>query len=97
MENVQNVIPYPGFVVLEPVEIKEIAGLALPESQIKQNLRGKVIAVGGDWKNEHGVLIQCPAKVGDVTIYRQYNEQEIEINYKKYILAKFADLMGKVK
>lgn len=98
MENVKNVYPAPGVVVLEAVESsKTEGGLSLPDSQTKQNLQGKIISVGDILLNEHGVNIECPFSVDDIVIYRKYAEQEVEIDYKKYTLAKFSDLLGKVE
>lgn len=98
MENVKNVIPAPGVVVLEDVESKETqGGLALPDSQAKQNLQGKILAIGETLTNEHGVSIVCPFSIGDIVFYRKYAEQEIEVDWKKYTLAKFSDLLAKVE
>lgn len=98
MENVKNVYPAPGIVVLEPIEIKKTDdGLSLPDSQTKQNLQGKITDIGDPLINEHGVLIECPFQVGDEVFYRKYAEQEIEVNWKKYTLAKFSDLLAKVE
>jgi len=98
MENAKSVRPLPGHIVLEIVEIEQTnAGLSLPDSQKQQSSRGTVVAIGEEWVDEHGVMRRSPVKVGEVVIYRKYSAEEVEVEWKKYIPVKFADLQAVIE
>lgn len=88
--------PTAGYVLIEPTEAKEKteSGIYLPESASEEPLKGKVIAVGPDRVTEKGTKIKSPAKKGDMVVYKKWGGNEVKVNGKEFLFAKFEDILG---
>ena len=78
-------------VILEaiPVESKTASGIIIPDSAKEKPQRGKIIYVGNGLKGEPLIV-----KVGDNVLYGKHAGQEIQIEDKKYLLMREADILA---
>ncbi len=89
--------PLADHILIEPIEEgeKTKSGILLPESAEKEKPQeGKVIAVGPGRKTSSGKIIPPDVKVGDRVIFTKYGPTEIEIDDKKYLIAKEEDILA---
>ncbi len=88
--------PTAGYLVIEPVgaQSKTDSGIYLPESAEEKPQKGMVISVGPDEVTEHGATRKSPAKVGDCVIYKKWGGNEVKIDGKEYLFAKFEDILA---
>lgn len=86
----------PGYVLIEPLEAqtKTSSGIYLPESASEKPQKGKVLALGGTLITEHGAEIKSPVSVGDIVIYKKWGGNEVKIEEKEYLFAKFEDILA---
>lgn len=92
-----NFTPAPGYMVIEPEEAeqKTSSGIYLPDNATDEKpVKGKILAIGETEINEHGVKRSCPAKVGQVVIYKKWGGNEVKIEGKEYLFAKFDDILA---
>ncbi len=94
-----NLKPTAGHVLVEPVEAekKTASGIYLPDSSEEKPMKGKVLAVGPDEITDTGTKKKSPAKVGDYVIYKKWGGNEIKIDGKEYLFAKFEDILAILK
>jgi chaperonin GroES len=94
-----NLKPTAGYLVVEPVEPekKTAAGIYLPETSEEKPQQGKVLAVGPDEITDSGAKRTSPAKVGDLVIYKKWGGNEVKLDGKEYLFAKFEDILAVVK
>lgn len=94
--NKLNLKPTAGYLVLEPMEArgKTDSGIYLPESAEEKPQKGRVLAVGPDEVTDQGAKRSSPAKVGDVVIYKKWGGNEVKIEGKEYLFAKFEDILA---
>ena len=88
--------PTAGYLVIEPAgaQSKTDSGIYLPESAEEKPQKGMVISVGPDEVTEHGATRKSPAKVGDYVIYKKWGGNEVKIDGKEYLFAKFEDILA---
>ncbi len=91
-----NLKPTSGYLLLEPVgaETKTASGIYLPDSASEKPQKGKVLAVGPDELTESGTKRSSPAKVGDIVIYKKWGGNEVKVDGKEYLFAKFEDILA---
>ncbi|MFH1971469.1 MAG: co-chaperone GroES [Patescibacteria group bacterium] len=91
-----NLLPTPGFVLLEPVEAetKTESGIYLPDSANEKPQKAKVLAIGGDEITESGLKKKAPCKIKDIVFYKKWGGNEVKINGKEYLFAKFDDILA---
>ena len=92
--------PLADHILIEPIEEgeKTESGILLPESAEKEKPQeGKVIAVGPGRKTSSGKIIPVDVKVGDRVIFTKYGPTEVEIDDKKYLIAKEEDILAIVE
>ena len=91
-----NLKPTSGYLLLEPVgaETKTASGIYLPDSASEKPQKGKVLAVGPDELTESGIKRSSPAKVGDIVIYKKWGGNEVKVDGKEYLFAKFEDILA---
>lgn len=91
-----NLKPTSGYLLLEPVEAetKTASGIYLPDSVSEKPQKGKVLAVGPDEITESGTKRSSPAKVGDIVIYKKWGGNEVKVEGKEYLFAKFEDILA---
>jgi chaperonin GroES len=81
-------------VVIEPDTPKEISegGIILPQTSSENTVQtGTVIAVGSG-KIEFGNFIPTTLKVNDKVLFAKFNLSEVEIDGKKYLIARETDI-----
>ena len=88
-----NIQPLSDRVLIEPTAAEEVtaSGIIIPDSAKEKPLRGTVLAVGNGTKDEEMVL-----KAGDVVLYGKYSGTEIEVDGKKYLIMRQADVLAKL-
>src|SRR3990167_10467661 len=93
-----NLKPTAGYVLLEPMEAQEktASGIYLPDSASEKPQQGKVLAVGADEVTDSGTKRKASVKVGDVVIYKKWGGNEVKLEGKEYLFAKFDDILAVV-
>lgn len=91
--------PMAGYVLVEPVEAekKTQSGIYLPDSSEEKSQKGKVLSVGDDETLDSGKKRKSPVKVGDTIVYKQWGGNEVKIEGKEYLFAKFEDILAVIK
>ncbi len=95
-----NLKPTAGYLLIAPLEAttKTASGIYLPDSAGEKPSKGKVLSVGPDenvdCKCDCGCKKSSPAKVGDVVIYKKWGGNEVKIEGKEYLFAKFEDILA---
>ena len=86
-----NIQPLSDRVLIEPTPAEEVtaSGIIIPDSAKEKPLRGTVLAVGNGTKDEEMVL-----KAGDKVLFGKYAGSEIEIEGKKYLMMRQADVLA---
>jgi chaperonin GroES len=97
--SIKNITPLAGYVVVEPVEVQKqtSSGIILSASADEKPQVGKVVAVSGEYTNEHGTKVTCPVKVGDQVLYKKWGGNEVKADGKEIQVLRFEDLIAKVK
>jgi len=93
-----NIKPAPGYLLLEPLEAenKTVGGIYLPESASEKPQQAVVLAVGDDEIVENGSKRKSPVKTKDKVIYKKWGGNEVKLNGKEYLFAKFDDILAVV-
>jgi chaperonin GroES len=88
--------PAAGYVLIDPLDAqtKTSSGIYLPESASEKPTKGKVLAVGGDEITDSGAKRPSPVKTGDLVIYKKWGGNEVKIDGKEYLFAKFEDILA---
>lgn len=92
-----NLAPTAGYVLIEPAESqsKTDSGIYLPDSATGEKPQmGKVLAVGTDEVTDSGAKRSAPCKVGNSVIYKKWGGNEVKIDSKEYLFAKFEDILA---
>jgi chaperonin GroES len=91
-----NLLPTAGYILIEPLEAtnKTSSGIYIPETTSEKPVKGKVLAVGAAEVTESGVKKMAPAKVGDIVVYKKWGGNEVKIDGKEYLFAKFEDILA---
>jgi chaperonin GroES len=91
-----NLKPTAGYVIILPLEAetKTSSGIYLPDSASEKPQEAKVLAVGANEVTEQGVIKKAAAKVGDVIIYKKWGGNEVKLEGKEYLFAKFDDILA---
>lgn len=89
-------MPAPGYLLLEPLEAqtKTDSGIYLPDSVNEKPQKGKVLAVGADEVTDSGAKRTAPAKVNQLVIYKKWGGNEVKVDGKEYLFAKFEDILA---
>ena len=88
--------PIEDHVLVEPIEQESTtkSGIILPDSKEKPN-KGKVIAVW-EWQIlENGQRSSMDVKEGDVVYFSTYSPDEVEFEWKKYLIIKHNSILAK--
>lgn len=88
--------PASGYLLIAPLEAqtKTVSGIYLPDSATEKPQKGKVLAVGGDEVVDSGAKRSAPCAVGDVVFYKKWGGNEVKIEGKEYLFAKFEDVLA---
>lgn len=88
--------PAPGYLLLEPMEAEEktSSGIYLPDSASEKPQQAKVLAVGEDEVTDSGIKKKSSVKVGDAVIYKKWGGNEVKLEGKEYLFAKFDDILA---
>ena len=91
--------PAAGYILLEPVEAedKTSSGIYLPDSASEKPQKAKVLAVGKPEITDSGVKKEASVTTGDVVIYKKWGGNEVKLEGKEYLFAKFEDILAVIK
>ena len=91
-----KIYPTPGYVLIQPLEAenKTASGIYLPDSTTEKPVEGKVVAVGAAEISDSGTKKESPVKVGDLVVYKKWGANEVKIDGKEYLFAKFDDILA---
>ena len=94
-----KIIPAAGYLLLEPTEAedKTTSGIYLPDTASEKPQKARVLAVGDDEITDSGSTRKAGVKVGDVVIYKKWGGNEVKLESKEYLFAKFDDILAIVK
>lgn len=86
-----NIKPLSDRVLIEPAPAEEVTvgGIIIPDSAKEKPLKGKVLATGNGTKDEEMIV-----KVGDTVLYGKYAGTELELEGKKYLMMRQADILA---
>lgn len=89
-----NIRPLADRILVEPTAAEEVTmgGIIIPDTAKEKPLKGKVLAVGNGTKDEPMDL-----KEGETVLYGKYAGTEIELEGKKYIIMRQADVLAVVE
>ena len=82
--------------MLKPIEQESTtkSGIILPDSKEKPN-KGKVIAVWQWQILENGQRSSMDVKEGDIVYFSTYSPDEVEFEWKKYLIIKHNSILAK--
>lgn len=88
--------PIEDHVLVEPIEQESTtkSGIILPDSKEKPN-KGKVIAVWQWQILENGQRSSMDVKEGDIVYFSTYSPDEVEFEWKKYLIIKHNSILAK--
>lgn len=88
--------PIEDHVLVEPIEQESTtkSGIILPDSKEKPN-KGKVIAVWQGLILENGQRSSMDVKEGDIVYFSTYSPDEVEFEWKKYLIIKHNSILAK--
>ncbi len=91
-----NMNPVAGYLLIEPTEKEEktSSGIYLPDSAGEKPQQGKILAVGPEEITDSGTKRKSPVKTGDVVIYKKWGGNEVKIEGKEFLFAKFDDILA---
>ena len=86
-----NIQPLSDRVLIEPTAAEEVtaSGIIIPDSAKEKPLQGTVLAVGQGTKDEPMIL-----KPGDRVLFGKYAGSEFELEGKKYLMMRQADVLA---
>ena len=91
-----NLIPVEDHILVEAIEEENTSksGIILPDSKEKPS-KWKVMAVGEGKILENGNRSPIDVKVGDVVYFTKYAPDEIEVDWKTYLIIKHNSVLVK--
>src|SRR3972149_9270047 len=91
-----NLHPSSGYLLIDPLEAtnKTSSGIYIPGTTSEKPVKGKVLAVGAAEVTETGVKRLPPAKVEDIVVYKKWGGNEVKIDGREYLFAKFEDILA---
>jgi chaperonin GroES len=91
-----NLKPLHDRVLVERVnsEDKTKGGIIIPDTAQEKPMEGKVLAVGGGARNEHGQIVALDVKKGDRILFGKWSGTEVKIDGKELLIMKESDIMG---
>ncbi len=94
-----NIAPTAGYVLIEPLEAqtKTASGIYLPETASEKPQKGKVLAIGPAEVTDSGKIKKVEFGVGDEVIYKKWGANEVKIDGKDYLFAKFEDILAIIR
>ena len=92
-----SIKPIGEYILVEPLEEEEktASGLLIQtSSKGERPQRGKISALGTGRRDDNGKLIEFNVEVGQEVLFKKYAPEDIEIDGKKYLLMKEADILA---
>jgi len=92
--------PLSDHILIEPLPEKEKtkSGLLIPASTDKEMPEeGTVIAIGPGKRLSSGKRLALEIEVGQRVLFSKYGPTEIEVEGKKYLIAKAEDILATIK
>ncbi len=95
-----KLVPLEDHVILEASSEQEKTkgGVFLPDTADKgKPEQGTIISVGPGKRMENGQIALMEVKVGDRVLFTKYGPDEIEVEGKKYLIARQSDILAIIK
>ncbi len=95
-----KLVPLEDHVILEVASEQERTkgGVYLPDTADKgKPEQGTIIAVGPGKHMENGQIAPMEVKIGDHVLFTKYGPDEIEVEGKKYLIARQSDILAIIK
>ena len=89
--------PLADRILIQPIIQKEKTdkGIFLPDTADKDRPeQGTVVAVGPGRKTSSGKIVSMDIEVGNKVLFTKYGPNEIEIDNKKYLIAREEDILA---
>jgi len=89
--------PIGEYILIEAVEEDEVtaSGLIIQTSgKGEKPQKGKIIALGTGKKDDTGKLVPFNVSEGDVVMFKRYAPEEVDLDGKKYLLMREADILA---
>lgn len=82
------IIPLEKYILVEPIKDDVVeGGIYVPQSADEKPIKGVVLMVGSE----------CPAKGGDVVVFKKWADQSVKYEGKEYLLVKIEDLIARIE
>lgn len=81
--------PLRGYVLVEQVEEEATTAsgrLIIPDAVKEKQAKGRVVKLGVDYMNEHGIVWPWDIKEGDVIWYKRFAGEPVKEDGKEYVL-----------
>ncbi len=89
--------PIGEYILVEATEEDEVtaSGLIIQTSgKGEKPQKGKIIALGTGKKDDNGKVVPFNVSEGDVVMFKKYAPEEVELDGKKYLLMREADILA---
>lgn len=91
-----TIIPVNNFLMLERTESETMIGDFVIPASAEEKSTHAIVSILGNGISADGKKYEFDVQVGDEVIISKWTDNEIEINGKKYIIAKESELLAKV-
>lgn len=93
------ILPQPGLILVEPAKDEGNDTFRYQNTDAESTKRGRVLAVGNPFTNEHGVAQTTNIQVGDTILHRQYGPESFtdpDTN-DELVLIRFVDVVARIQ
>lgn len=78
-------------------ETKTAGGIIIPDNHQEKPAQGKVVSVGGGYRNQDGTVRALDVKEGDRVLFGKYAGTEVKIEGEEYLIMKEDDILGVIQ
>lgn len=89
-----SIIPAPGYIIVKPIEIKEVSGFSISGSAQEQDQAGLVLDVGGVLTTDYGAKINTNVDVGQTVVHKPYYTHPFKYSEFDLKFIRFQDIVG---
>lgn len=99
-----NIVPFPGYALVEAIEDDKIGSFVVVKDDREQPVKGRVMATGDEFDDfksnadyKDVLYFETPVEAGDIIVFKKYANQELTHNGNQYLMVEWKDIMGVIK
>jgi chaperonin GroES len=95
-----SIRPIGAYILVEPVEEEQTTASGLiiqTSSKGERPQKGRIVALGTGSRNESGKIEEFNVEIGQMVMFKKYSPEEVELDGKKYLLMKEADILAVIE